>query len=255
MIRKMLLKKLMERTQIKEYLFDSYKFATTAVVLDQVQLDQGIKIKLSNTVFHPQGGGQPNDIGRMIQGEKVFNIKSAEIDRTDDRVWHVGEYLSTERFEHLSTVEVIISEEVRRINARLHSAGHLLDIAVRRLGYPLVPGKGYHFPEGSYVEYVGNVNDKDQALQLLNIECQKILEGQSEPVSVMTLNQEEASKVFEVPSHLAGYNEIRYVKLNNEDNGCPCGGTHVKHIQEIGRVIITKIQKKGKNLRVSYKLD
>jgi len=30
--------------------------------------------------------------------------------------------------------ELIINEELRRFNARLHSAGHLIDIAVKNLG-------------------------------------------------------------------------------------------------------------------------
>jgi len=39
-----------------------------------------------------------------------------------------------------------IDEEKRRTYARVHSGGHLLDIAVNQLGYQWVPGKGYHFP-------------------------------------------------------------------------------------------------------------
>lgn len=48
-----------------------------------------------------------------------------------------------------------VDEEKRRLYARVHSAGHLLDIAVNQLGYQWVPGKGYHFPTGAYVEYQG----------------------------------------------------------------------------------------------------
>jgi len=36
------------------------------------------------------------------------------------------------------------------------------------------------------------------------------------------------------------------------DKGCPCGGTHVKHIKDILGINIIKINKKGKNIRVSY---
>lgn len=42
--------------------------------------------------------------------------------------------------------------------ARVHSAGHLLDIAMRRIGFMNKPGKGYHFPSGAYVEYIGKMN-------------------------------------------------------------------------------------------------
>ena len=45
---------------------------------------------------------------------------------------------------------------------------------------------------------------------------------------------------------------MRVVKLSDEDNGCPCGGTHVKHLHDIAEIEVTKIIKKGKNTRVSY---
>jgi hypothetical protein len=57
-------------------------------------------------------------------------------------------------------VRLQVDAEKRKIYARYHSAGHLLDIAVRRCGQTqLHPGKGYHFPVGAYVEYIGVVDN------------------------------------------------------------------------------------------------
>lgn len=54
-----------------------------------------------------------------------------------------------------------IDEAARRLHARLHSAGHLLDSSLKRLGYldslHLQPNKGYHFPGNPYVEYKGDI--------------------------------------------------------------------------------------------------
>lgn len=33
---------------------------------------------------------------------------------------------------------------------------------------------------------------------------------------------------------------------------CPCAGTHVEKVGELGKVNVTKVAKKGKNIRVSY---
>lgn len=56
-----------------------------------------------------------------------------------------------------------IDGEFRKINARVHSAGHLLDMAMNRAGKTeLKPGKGYHFVEGPYVEYIGVIPDKER---------------------------------------------------------------------------------------------
>jgi Ser-tRNA(Ala) deacylase AlaX len=35
---------------------------------------------------------------------------------------------------------------------------------------------------------------------------------------------------------------------------CPCGGTHVEKVAEVGKLLVTKVAKKGKNIRVSYSL-
>ena len=71
-----------------------------------------------------------------------------------------------------------MDETKRRLHARLHSAGHAIDVAVTRSGYAeyLKPTKGYHFAEGPYVEYQGMlpadktasfVDDLNHQLQIL----------------------------------------------------------------------------------------
>lgn len=56
---------------------------------------------------------------------------------------------------------------MRRTYARYHSAGHFLDIAVDRLKLNLVPGKGYHYLDGSYVEYAGKVENLEETKNLI----------------------------------------------------------------------------------------
>ena len=58
-----------------------------------------------------------------------------------------------------------------------------------------------------------------------------------------------------VPEYLPKEKPIRYVKLFEEDEGCPCGGTHVKHVRDLGTMKVVKFTKKGKNVRVSYVVD
>jgi Ser-tRNA(Ala) deacylase AlaX len=38
------------------------------------------------------------------------------------------------------------------------------------------------------------------------------------------------------------------------DASCPCGGTHVQNVGEIEQLQVMKVQKKGKNVRVQYKV-
>lgn len=48
-----------------------------------------------------------------------------------------------------------IDKDFRIRNAQLHSAGHIIDVAVSNLKMPWKAGKGYHFEDSPYVEYVG----------------------------------------------------------------------------------------------------
>ena len=54
---------------------------------------------------------------------------------------------------------------------------------------------------------------------------------------------EEAGEVLAggVPPYVKEGNNVRCLKLIPEDHGCPCGGTHVHSIPEIGRVEIVKM--------------
>ena len=69
---------------------------------------------------------------------------------------HIGTFTGDHHFEIDSIVDLQIDQIKRKQLARVHSAGHLVDMAMTRAGRPdLVPTKGYHFEQGSYVEYSG----------------------------------------------------------------------------------------------------
>ena len=55
----------------------------------------------------------------------------------EDVIWHVGVFEPSEgqaSFVKDSEIECNVDEEKRRVYARVHSAGHLLDIAMSNAG-------------------------------------------------------------------------------------------------------------------------
>lgn len=95
-----------------------------------------------------------------------------------DAILHVGKYVSDKKFTVGDEVTQSIDGEFRKTNARIHSAGHLLDVAMNRAGKTeLKPGKGYHFVEGPYVEYIGVVpeNERDSLAKILNKHCADLI--------------------------------------------------------------------------------
>ena len=177
-------------------------------------------------------------------------------------ILHVGKFEPTgSTFKVGSKVECHIDEQKRRLYARVHSAGHLLDVAMNKAGRSdLKPGKGFHQPVGAYVEYAGNIEAKDREalLKALNDHCKALIETTPDDRSVFKkmCTYEEAGDELKnaggVPSYIPQGKPLRVLKLVDDDNGCPCGGTHVQHVKDIVEVNVSKIQKKGKNVRVSY---
>lgn len=94
-------------------------------------------------------------------------------------IWHVGKFEPAEStFAQGSQVECHVDEEKRRLFARVHSAGHLLDVAMSKAGRTdLKPSKGYHFASGAYVEYIGAVDadKRDPLVATLNEKCAEII--------------------------------------------------------------------------------
>src|SRR5258705_12162998 len=76
-------------------------------------------VRLSRTVFHPQGGGQRADRG-MIGGQPVIDVRHAEGDEVDHVV------ASLDGLTVGATVPLEVNMARRHLHARLHSAGHLI---------------------------------------------------------------------------------------------------------------------------------
>jgi Ser-tRNA(Ala) deacylase AlaX len=99
-------------------------------------------------------GGQPADTGTISSpdGSSKFEVVHVQKPKGSSHIEHIGSYSSESHFREGDEVSVEIDSERRMLNARVHSAGHLLDSALYLLGMTdLEPSKGYHFPDGPYV--------------------------------------------------------------------------------------------------------
>jgi Ser-tRNA(Ala) deacylase AlaX len=253
--------------QVKEYLNDSYKFELEDSKLIAIENfpkeeEKFFGLIFDKTIFHPQGGGQPSDEGEieLLNTDNnfpyVIKIESLLYDRERDLVLHK---VSKENFTYKigDVFKMKINEEKRRLYARLHSAGHLLDIAIGKLGLNLTPGKGYHFIDGPYVEYSGAIDKSkiaDISTQIEKISNELIENSATDDsTDVKIFDYEEAKgSGVNIPTYLPVNKPFRWIKLLKDDLGCPCGGTHVKHIKDILGLKINKITNKGKLVRISY---
>lgn len=239
-------------TKLKYY-DDSYQFEDDAKVLAVMPQDNGLKaVILDQTIMYPQGGGQPYDTGSLEQGEVVFVVK--EVRYKDGIVYHIGQFESEE--EALATVHVQIDEARRRLHARIHTAGHLVDDALYDLGYGMIPLKGYHFPDGPYVEYQNELSgDLDSIAKEVETKINELIATNFKVRSEIVQSIEELKgKCPYLPPFIPAGKPIRVIYASGGTKGQTCGGTHVKNLNEIGRVTIPRIKTKKGNTRVSYQV-
>ena len=231
------------------YMEDMQLLECEAYVEEVEQKDDKMIVYVDKTVFYPQGGGQPYDTGTMTAGDIVFTVE--EVRYVEGAVQHIGHF-SGGRFMTDETVVCKVDADRRALNARLHSGGHVVDMAVSELGYRWKPGKGYHFPDGPYVEYQADLGGEtiEDITAKLNAKMAEIL-GRGIQTDIKFVSHEEmAALCRHVPENLPVDKPSRVVLYG--DFGVPCGGTHVKHLADIGHLEIRKIREKNGNLRVSY---
>lgn len=237
------------------YLEDSYLFESTAKVQEvRPSEDELTIIILDQTIFYPQGGGQPYDLGTITAENGKFNVQQVRF--TDMQVLHIGAFTEG-NFEAGNTVTLRIDEGRRRELSRIHSAGHLVDVAMYNLDFKFPPTKGYHFPDSPYVEYDGIIEpeEREGAKKRLTVELARLVNEAEEVKTKIVSTKEELKPLCEfIPDYLPEGKPIRVVTVA-QNFGCPCGGTHVKNLRELGTVTISKIKAKNGKTRISYKLD
>lgn len=214
------------------YLEHMHQYECEALVVEVLVEEGKTVVILDQTVFYPQGGGQPYDTGSISCRERTFFVE--EVRFVEGVVRHIGRF-EGEVFTAGEMVVCSVDVPRRQLNTRLHSAGHLVDMGLKQLDISWEPGKGYHFPNGPYVEYTGSLDglDKEKIKSDLEDACNQVIQKGMETKVLLT-------------------NPTRVVMYGGF--GIPCGGTHVNNLSEIGRFTIRKIKKEGENIRFSYNI-
>ena len=227
-----------------EFLFraDSYLRQTTAQVIG---LTENGGIILDRTVFYPTGGGQPGDQGSMTlsNGQDVSIVNTVYApDRS--QIAHV---LVTDAASPAvgDSVSVQIDWDLRYKRMRVHTALHLLTTV---LPYP-VTGGAIGDGEGRLDFDIPDAGmDKDEIAHEL---ARRI--GLEAEVTEQWITDDELLAKPEMIKTMSvkppmGSGRVRLINIAGLDLQ-PCGGTHVRNTREIGTVLVTNIEKKGKQNR------
>jgi misacylated tRNA(Ala) deacylase len=212
-------------------------------------------IVLDRTVFYAAAGGQPGDKGALeIEGGAACPIATTVYDVDKATIVHVpavGAALPSPG----QNVRALLDWETRARLMRMHTGLHLLCSLVK---FPVTGGQ-VGADEGRLdfdIEDASAV-DKDKLTADLNA-----LIAADHPVTERWITDTELEANPGLVRTMAvkppmGTGKVRLVVIG--ENGAvdlqPCGGTHVRTTGEIGQIVVTKIEKKGKlnrRIRVAF---
>lgn len=235
------------------YLEDFVLLHSEANVIDITEEDGRTTVILDQTIFYPQGGGQPYDQGVIESASATFLVE--EVRFANGNVKHMGAF-EKGLFAVGDMVQCSVDADRRMLNARIHSAGHLVDKAIDELKLNWTPGKGYHFPNGPYDEYVGSLEGQDKEKIKSDIEglCNQYVRKGGKTEVVFMTKEEMLKSCRYTPDFPEEKGELARIVIH-DGFYMPCGGTPVADVSEIGAMTIRKIKQEGDRIRVGYDVE
>lgn len=229
-----------------QFLFrdDAYLTECTATVTAFTEKNGATGVELDRSVFYPTGGGQAGDTGVLVASGAEIPIATTVYGETKADIVHVLAPGATPPAVGTRVV-ARIDWPTRHARMRMHTGLHLLSVV---LPYPVTGGSvgaeesrlDFDIPEAGL--------DRDDITARLNE-----LIGKDAAVTERWISDAELEanpglvKTMSVKPPM-GSGKVRLVEIDGLDLQ-PCGGTHVRRTSEIGRLVVSAIEKKGKQNR------
>jgi misacylated tRNA(Ala) deacylase len=210
-------------------------------------------VVLEASAFHPGGGGQLADRGRLAWHAGETRVIDFEV--AGDRVWHLLE----EPVEPSGTVQVAVDADFRAAQTELHTGAHILNALVyRHFNGALITGAQLGDDLTARVDFDLPAVDNDR-LRALEAEINDVIR-QDLGVRSAWLPLDAASaergllRSRSVAPPPSPDGTVRIVEIAGLDRQA-CGGTHLPSTGRSRPLRILKIDNKGRhNRRVKYGL-
>lgn len=233
----------------KLYMEDCYLRSFQATV----EAVQDEAIVLDATAFYPEGGGQPADHGTLATDTTTTEV--TDVQEQDGSIRHVVG--STAGFQEGQTVEGDIDWERRYPLMRLHTAQHLLSAVVLEEFDAETVGNQIHTDEARMDFEPASFSEEN--LRRIQNTCNSYIE-EDKNVTIGQMPRKEVEQRIAVGrSNLDlipdSIDPLRVVEIEGLDL-CPCGGTHISGLDEIGRMEITERSSKGADTdRIRFRIE
>ena len=190
------------------------------------------------TIFYPEGGGQPGDEGFVTNDENKTRVLGTKY--INQKLVHLVE--ETQDFKKNDKVKLELDWSRRYSHMQVHTCLHLLCSIIP---YP-VTGGSIGDGRGRLDFDLETKPNKEDVLNSLN----KLI-SDDHTISISSITDDELDQNPDLVRTMSvkpprGSGTIRMIKIGEDIDFQPCGGTHVKKTSEIKLVKSVKIENKGK---------
>jgi alanyl-tRNA synthetase len=231
---------------VQLYLENTYLFESNSCIVECKEDEKAPYILLDQTIFYPQGGGQPCDRGKIIGDD--FEYAVGDVRQIENEIRHYVDPSHDYSIPQNCEVKCVIDKDRRLLNARYHTAGHLLGNVVEAACPSLKALKCHAFPGESYIEFQGPGMPNEQTLQeSLQNAIAKDLKTENFEIDRDSFE----ATYYKLPYEIPGNKKFRVMQIGNYFP-IPCGGTHIASTKEIVEIRLNKIKQKNGILRISF---
>jgi misacylated tRNA(Ala) deacylase len=212
---------------------------------------KGEYVLLDRTAFYAEGGGQPSDVGTLEW--EGGSVPVAKVQKKGV-IKHI---IEGDPHDVPDLVSGALDWKVRHAHMRMHTAQHLISAVVLELfGAHTVGSQLY--ADRSRIDFDRARLSEENILRAK--ERFDELVDQGIPVSIYEMPREEADRKVKLgraqmdllPKAIT---RLRVVDIEGYDL-CPCAGTHVRNLEELGHMVPLGRESKGKDKeRLHYTLE
>lgn len=222
----------------KLYYDDQQRTQFEAVVLDVFEREDGYDIVLDQTMFYPEGGGQPADAGTISTEDTTVEIRDVQVEdgvifhRADERVGK-GEFVNGQ-----------INGPRRRQLMRQHTATHIVVHAARQvLGDHIRQAGAQKGVESSRIDvrHYDRIS-REEVKRIEHLANEMVMDNIAVTQEWPHRNEAEAEHGFDLyQGGIPPGTNIRLIQVGEDIQAC--GGTHVARTGDIGAIKVLNTER------------
>ncbi len=222
----------------KLYYDDQERTQFEAVVLDVFEREDGYDVVLDQTMFYPEGGGQPADTGTISTEDATVEVRDVQVEdgvifhRTDERPGK-GEFVNGQ-----------VDGPRRRQLMRQHTATHIVVHAARQvLGEHIRQAGAQKGVESSRIDvrHYDRIG-REEVKRIEHLANEMVMDNLPVTQEWPHRNEAEAEHGFDLyQGGIPPGTNIRLIQVGEDIQAC--GGTHVSRTGDIGTIKVLNTER------------